>query len=42
MVEYEYVGRFHSFRTAGNDHGPPDGVSDEEEAPHPPPSYLDH
>ena len=38
MVDYEYQGRVHSFRTAGDDHGSPDEVSDEEA---PPPSCGD-
>ena len=33
MVDYEYQGRLHSFRTAGDDHGPPDEVSNEEAPP---------
>ena len=38
MVDYEYHGRVHSFRTAGDDQGSLDEVSDEEA---PPPSSGD-
>ena len=39
MVDYEYQGRLHGFRTAGDDNRPPDEVSDEEA---PPPSCANH
>ena len=41
LVNYEHQDRLHSVRTAGDDHGPPDEVSDEE-AEAPPPTCDDH